>query len=80
MEEQVVALFAGNEGFLDEVPVAQVPRFQDELREHLRSEGTILEAIRETGDVSDETDKKLREAIESFSNTFNVEQDEALVS
>jgi F-type H+-transporting ATPase subunit alpha len=80
MEEQVVALFAGNEGFLDEVPVAQVPRFQDELREHLRSEGTILEAIRETGDVSDETDKKLREAIDSFSNTFNVEQDEALVS
>jgi F-type H+/Na+-transporting ATPase subunit alpha len=80
MEEQVVALFAGNEGFLDEVPVAQVPRFQDELREHLRSEGTILKAIRETGDVSDETDKKLREAIDSFSNTFNVEQDEALVS
>ena len=80
MEEQVVALFAGNEGFLDEIPVAQVPRFQDELREHLRSEGTILKAIRETGDVSDETDKKLREAIDSFSNTFNVEQDEALVS
>jgi F-type H+-transporting ATPase subunit alpha len=80
MEEQVVALFAGNEGFLDEVPVAQVPRFQDELREHLRSEGTILKAIRETGDVSDETDQKLREAIDSFSNTFDVEQDEALVS
>jgi F-type H+-transporting ATPase subunit alpha len=80
MEEQVVALFAGNEGFLDEIPVSQVPRFQDELREHLRTEGTILKTIRESGDLSDETDKQLREAIGSFANTFNVEQDEALVS
>jgi len=80
MEEQVVALFAGNEGFLDEIPVSQVPRFQDELREHLRTEGTILKTIRESGDLSEETDKQLREAIESFANTFNVEQDEALVS
>ena len=80
MEEQVVALFAGNEGFLDEVPVSHVPRFQDELREHLRTEGTILKTIRESGDLSDETDKQLREAIDGFANTFNVEQDEALVS
>ena len=80
MEEQVVALFAGNEGFLDQVPVSQVPRFQDELREHLRTEGTILKTIRESGDLSDETDKQLREAIDGFANTFSVEQDEALVS
>ena len=38
MEEQVVAIFAGINGFLDDVPPAQVPRFQDELREHLRSQ------------------------------------------
>ena len=37
--EQVVALYAGINGHLDEVPVAQVPRFQDELREHLRTRG-----------------------------------------
>ena len=37
--EQVVALYAGINGHLDEVPVAQVPRFQDELREHLRCGG-----------------------------------------
>ena len=47
MEEQVVAIYAGINGYLDEVPPAQVPRFQDELREHLRAEKTILEAIRE---------------------------------
>src|SRR5207247_3286501 len=36
MEEQVAALYAGINGFLDKIPVPQVPRFQDELREHLR--------------------------------------------
>ena len=36
-EEQVVAIFAGINGYLDEVPVEQVPRFQDELREHMKS-------------------------------------------
>ena len=49
LEEQVVALYAGINGWLDEVPVAQVPRFHDELREHLRTEGTVYEAIRRDG-------------------------------
>jgi len=74
MEEQVVALFAGNEGFLDKIPVADVPRFQDELREHLRGEGSIYKAIRESGDLSDETDQKLRAEIEKFAGTFSVEE------
>jgi F-type H+-transporting ATPase subunit alpha len=80
MEEQVVALFAGNEAYLDEIPVDQVPRFQDELREHFRGEGSVYEAIRETGDLSEETEKKLRAELDRFVNTFNIEQEEALVS
>src|SRR5438874_1160656 len=59
MEEQVAALYAGVNGFLDPIPVAQIPRFQDELREHLRSEGSVLKDIRESGDLSDETAEKL---------------------
>ena len=47
-EEQVVAIYAGNNGYLDKVPVGQVPRFQEELRETLRSGGAVYEAIRET--------------------------------
>src|SRR5213080_3614588 len=42
MEEQAVALYAGVNGYLDDVATEDVPRFQDELREHLRTEGTIL--------------------------------------
>src|SRR5436309_9025810 len=59
MEEQVVALYAGVNGFLDDIPVPQVPRFQYELREHMRTEGSVLKEIRETGDLSDETAEKL---------------------
>src|SRR5881409_2784925 len=80
MEEKVVALFAGNEGYLDKIPVPQVPRFQDELREHLRAEESVFKTIRETGDLDDETEQKLRAELDKFANTFNVEQEEALVS
>jgi F-type H+-transporting ATPase subunit alpha len=80
MEEQVVALFAGNEGYLDNIPVAQVPRFHEELREHLRAEGSIYEAIRETGELDEEGEKKLRAELDKFLNTFAVEEEEALVS
>ena len=80
MEEQVVALFAGNEGYLDKIPADQVPRFQEELREHLRAEGSLFKAIRESGDLAEDTDKKLRSELDRFANSFNVEQEEALVS
>ena len=39
MEEQVAALYAGVNGYLDDIPTDQVPRFQEELREQLRTEG-----------------------------------------
>ena len=80
MEEQVVALYAGVNGFLDQVPVGQVPRFQEELREYLRTEGGIYGAIRESGELSEDTEGKLDEALKKFQQTFNVEQEEALVS
>ena len=79
MEEQVTALFAGVNGYLDPVPVAQVPRFQTELREHLRADGSILEDIRKTGDLSDETAAKLEDELKRFQQMFNIEEEAALV-
>ena len=52
LEEQVVAIYAGVNGYLDTIPVPQVPRFHDELREHLRTEGSVLAAIRDEGAIS----------------------------
>ena len=42
-EEQVAVLYAGVNGFLDDIPVTDVPRFAEELIEHLRADGTVLE-------------------------------------
>jgi F-type H+/Na+-transporting ATPase subunit alpha len=78
MEEQVVAIWSGVNGHLDEIPTAQIPRFQDELREFLRAEGTIYKTIRESGDLDDDTEEKLKGEVEKFKENFSV-QEEAVV-
>ena len=78
MEDQVVAIYAGIHGHLDDVPPAQVPRFQEELREFLRSEGDILKAIREEKDLTDEIVEKLEAAIEKFKQGFSVKEEPSL--
>jgi len=77
--EQVVALYAGINGWLDDIPVPQISRFQDELREYLRTEGSVYEAIEESGDLSDEVTDKLDAALEKFKHGFNVEEETSLV-
>ncbi len=80
VEEQVVAIYAGTQGYLDDIPAPQVPRFQDELREHLRAERPIYGAIKETNDLSDDTTQKLDEELKRFVSMFNVEEDTGLVA
>jgi F-type H+/Na+-transporting ATPase subunit alpha len=80
MEEQVVALYVGVNGFLDDIPVPQVPRFQDELREYMRTERVILEEIRETGDLPDELAERLSADIEKFKQSFSVQEETSLVA
>jgi F-type H+-transporting ATPase subunit alpha len=80
MEEQVVALYAGVNGFLDEIPVEQVPRFVEELIEHLRAESSILKEIGESGDLTDDTAKKIDEELKNTVKGFHVQEKESLVS
>src|SRR5688572_30615861 len=80
MEEQVVALWAGINGYLDDIPVPQIERFHEELREHLRTEGSVYASIRETGDVTPETEEKLKAEIERFKKGFDVKEAEGLVA
>ncbi len=70
LEEQVVAIFAGVNGYLDQVPVADVPRFQEELRQHLRAEGTIYAEIREKKELSDELQQRLHAEVRRFAERF----------
>ena len=79
VEEQVVAIFAGIHGYLDDVPAAQVPRFQDELREFLRTEGSIYEEIQKEKDLSDDLQERMHEQIKEFKESFAVHEDTGLV-
>ena len=80
VEEQVVAIYAGINGHLDGVPVGQVPRFQEELRETLRAEGSVYASIRDSADITDETNTRLEEALKSFVKGFAVEEEKGLAS
>ncbi|HEV8461236.1 MAG TPA: hypothetical protein VGQ38_11055 [Gaiellaceae bacterium] len=77
MEEQVVALYAGVNGYLDEIPTEDIPRFQDELRENLRADGDLYKQIRESGDLSDEVAEKLNGEIDKVKSRFKTSTDES---
>ena len=42
VDEQVVGIYAGVNGYLDSIPVVDVPRFLQELRDHMKADETIL--------------------------------------
>jgi F-type H+/Na+-transporting ATPase subunit alpha len=70
MEEQVVSIFAGTSGLLDDVPVEDIRRFESELLEQLRRDGKILATIRETREFGEDTEKALRDTIGEFKRNF----------
>jgi F-type H+-transporting ATPase subunit alpha len=80
LEEQVVAIFVGIHGYLDDIPPTQVPRFQEELREVLRTEGSLFEEIREQKELSDDLEERLQRELEKFKDTFAVKEDTGLVA
>jgi F-type H+-transporting ATPase subunit alpha len=74
VEEQVMAIFAGNEGFLDDLPTESITRFREELLRFLRStRPEIGTAILTELKLSDETAEKLREAVGTFKGQFSAE-------
>jgi F-type H+/Na+-transporting ATPase subunit alpha len=77
LEEQVIAIFAGVQGLLDDIPTGQVPRFQEELREYLRTEGDVYAGIREGSDFPDDAQAAARKQIEDFKQGFSAHEEAA---
>jgi F-type H+-transporting ATPase subunit alpha len=70
VEEQVVTIYAGSNGFLDDIPVAAVRRFEQELVAFLRGHPSgVLDQIREKGTLPDE--EVLNKAISDFKEGFD---------
>jgi F-type H+-transporting ATPase subunit alpha len=70
VEEQVVSIWAGTNGHLDEVPVPDVLRFERELLDSLKRNSKILDTLRDTNVLDDDTVAALEKAVEKFKKEF----------
>jgi F-type H+-transporting ATPase subunit alpha len=69
-EEEAAIIWSAGNGYLDDIPVEAATRFNEGLRTHLRADRTVLEKIRSSGDLADDTVAALRTAIEEFKQGF----------
>jgi len=70
VEDQVVSIWAGTKGKLDDVPIADVRRFESELLEHLRRHTDVLTTIASSGQLEDDTEAALEAAVGTFRDGF----------
>ncbi len=73
VEEQIAIIFAGTTGALDDIPVLEVSRFEQELIKYFRERyTTLLEVLRAKGDMGAELQEEMQEAVNDFKKTFKV--------
>jgi F-type H+-transporting ATPase subunit alpha len=71
MEEQVCVIWAGTNGYLDPLQLGKVRAFEDGLLSLLRGKNSdILNAIRDSRDLSDDTAAKLKSVVEGYAKSF----------
>ncbi|WP_281965668.1 F0F1 ATP synthase subunit alpha [Serinicoccus marinus] len=71
VEDQVAVIWAGTNGHIDEVPVSDVRRFETEWVEFLhREHDGLLDGIRESGKLGDDTEQALGDAMSAFQSEF----------
>ena len=70
-EREVMILFAGANGFLDEVPEDSVLDYESQMLEYMDSKHPeLLAELKEKGDISDELNEKMKKALGEFKNVF----------
>jgi F-type H+/Na+-transporting ATPase subunit alpha len=78
MEEQVLVIFAGMSGAIDEYPVAVLGRYERELLSFIKSrKQDLLDELRTTGKLDGELEKRVREALAEFAKQFSVAGEKA---
>lgn len=66
VQDQVASIWAGTNGYLDDLEVSEVLSFESGLLDYLRANSTVLDEIAATGELSKETEEALRAAVEAF--------------
>ncbi|GAB3283961.1 F0F1 ATP synthase subunit alpha [Sinomonas notoginsengisoli] len=79
VEEQVVSIWAGTRGYLDDVPVEDVRRFEADFLDYLKRKTSILTTLAQTGKLEDDTVEALKTAVTDFKKGFFGEGDNQLV-
>jgi F-type H+-transporting ATPase subunit alpha len=79
VEEQVISIWLGTSGKLDDVPVADISKFESEFLDHVRrnSDGALAE-IRDTGKLSDENVERLTGIVKDFKRSFTTSDGSSL--
>jgi F-type H+-transporting ATPase subunit alpha len=73
VEEQVCVIYAGTKGYLDEIEVKQIGRFEQELLGFLRGNHTaLLDEVREKRELTEELEQQLKDALNTFAKTFSL--------
>ena len=81
MEDEIVSIWCGTTGKLDDVPVEDIRRFESELLDYLHREQTkLIDTIAETKDLPDETVSALTDAVDTFKKQFETSSGELLVN
>ena len=71
VEEQVISIFCGVRGFLDDIELKNISEFEQKVIEKCKNENSdIIESIRNTGKLDDENEKKLSEVISSLKSNM----------
>ncbi len=71
VEKQVIIIYAGTKGYLDDIPVSEIGRFEQEFYTFIDAKySNILESIRETKNLDSDTEEELKKAIEDFKSQF----------
>ena len=70
VEEQVVVIFFGVKGFLDQIEINKITKFEDLLLSQLRSKEKIIESIAKEQMISESLEKKISDFLESLSKNF----------
>ncbi|MGC8611412.1 MAG: F0F1 ATP synthase subunit alpha [Athalassotoga sp.] len=69
-EEETVSIYAGVKGYLDDLPMGEVRKFEKDMIEKMKKETKILDEIREKKDIDTETEEELKKFIEDFKKNF----------
>ena len=70
-EKEVVSLFAGAYGYLDEWPVEAIAEYEKQMLEFVESKyADLLKEIKDKNEISDELEEKLKKALDEFKSVF----------